>query len=77
MFTPTKEQLEELGFKHSWNIRKPHEWFIVTDSVRIRYFYNSWILETTEFSLIPTLRAYQPQSIEDIQTIIRLLSPNN
>ncbi len=25
MFTPTKQELEELWFKHSWNIRKPYE----------------------------------------------------
>lgn len=83
MITFTKEELEQLGFKHSWNIRKPHEWFIVTDTIRIRYFHIVWsidytltiywLCEVTELWLMPSIRSYIPKTMEDIINIIKII----
>ena len=70
----SKDDLEWIWFKHSWNIRKHNEWSIVTDKVRIRYFDTSWICETTELSLIPTYRQYRPETLEQLKNIVEQLT---
>lgn len=76
MFTPTKKSLEELGFKiiDFWH------WFLAT------YETESWIADIEYNSLDEKwtkyvedkiyLQVFYPDSIEDIQTLIRLLSPH-
>lgn len=76
-FTPTKEQLEELGFKESiwWDM------IYTTIAFQIRAeITQSWSKFTQVMINHMWHTAYQfeiyPSSIEDIQTLIRLLSPN-
>lgn len=72
MFTPTKQQLEELGITWDYIDSMYKIWIIsvilwnyqTTDNQEYRYFIG-WEVE------------FYPESIEDIQTLIRLLSPNN
>lgn len=70
MYTPTKEELEELGFVSQWN----NIWLYVT--------LESWLIthweNTTGFHLedeATTGSEFYPQSLEDIKTLIRLLTP--
>ena len=80
-FTPTKEQLEELWFYeiHEWtdDWREKYIWSYVWNSwskypIYIAYTDNEFELWLTSF-----ISNVYPKSIEDIQTLIRLLSPNN
>ena len=61
MFTPTKKSLEELWFEFIW---KNWRW----------YFNKKWITQITYDNWI---FYYFPQSIEDIQILIKLLTPPN
>ena len=70
MFTPTKEQLEELGFKY-WNVRCQLQIDKPPFDIWLSYWWGFFIQIWDEN------RKVYPQSIEDIQTLIRLLSPNN
>lgn len=64
-YTPTKEELEELGFI---------EWFenkvLRTHSGNIyyEYLYDKWLFGQ---------KMIYPQSLEDIKTLIKLLTPPN
>lgn len=68
MFTPTKEQLEELGFKENsyWS------YYIRLHNILDIYFVieKSWMAIVNKYA-IPVY----PQSIEDIETLIRLFNP--
>lgn len=72
MFTPTKYEIEELWFVSDWM----HDFYSGTYEIFNWYGikYIEWYPECP-FS-IEQYWLY-PQSIEDIQTLIRLLSPNN
>ena len=72
MFTPTKEQLEELWF--TTNIYGTYQltiWEAPFDVILTSYDWTLFI-ELTEHR-----RKIYPQSIEDIQTLIKLLTPPN
>lgn len=69
-FTPTKEQLEELGFSEDsldyypmYTLNKDD--YIVYNTDRKSFWYSVWLL------IVPTY----PQSLEDLKTLIRLLTP--
>ena len=78
MFTPTKEQLEEFGFKESiwWDMKYESDTFNILWDITTWYskftliFLNHMKHRKWEETIYPT-------SFQDIQTLIRLLSPNN
>ena len=77
MYTPTKKELEELGFKFAWNIRKPYEWFIVNDSFRVLYFIDKWKIQITWMSIIPHKETHTIKSIDDLKNLICILTPHD
>jgi len=81
MFTPTKEQLEELGFKfEQWKII---QWLLkLEDHYKKELYYGGYIVYSVPnnqfwLSDFDNNIKIPVQSIEDLQTLIRILSPNN
>ena len=71
MFTPTKKSLEELGFYTN----KSYSYVYISDEVNIYYDpiqNHRWSIFSKKKTIV-----FYPDSIDDIQTLIRLLSPNN
>ena len=69
MFTPTKKELEELGFEidvyYEWKF-----WYAFTKVwpyIEYKWFKNMWKV---------WMRQFYPESLEDIKTLIRLLTPS-
>ena len=69
MFTPTKKQLEEFGFEKNeyWS------YYIKLHNILDIYF----VFEKSWFAIVHkyAIPVY-PQSIEDVETLIRLFNPN-
>lgn len=63
-YTPTKEELEELWFKDRWYI-------FIRKSIRYAISANMWYIGSFEIRY-----QFYPQSLEDIKTLIRLLTPH-
>lgn len=81
MFTPTKEELEELEFKfEQW---KRIEWILkLEDHYKKDVVYGQYIVYSVPnnqfwLSDFDNNIKFPIQSIDDIKTLIRLLSPNN
>ena len=72
MFTPTKEELEELGFKQ-WD----DVYILEHRTFQVEVF--NWWISVSHFVLWrkewKSLPVY-PQSLEDLKTLIRLLTPS-
>lgn len=70
-FTPTKEQLEELGFVpviNDWEI----EWWDYEKDRDLSYFPESeWQQTAYAYNYVD----FYPKSLDDLQTLIRLLTP--
>lgn len=65
MFIPSKEELEELGFEKS--AYSDTFIYIMKKQTCINFFENKWYVWWIQFF---------PQSIEDIKTLTRLLTPH-
>lgn len=78
MFTPTKKSLEELGFKQ-WNFwNYEYQWLHFKVKIEITQSWSKFTQVSLNYMWHQIHQSeFYPQSIEDIQTLIRLLSPNN
>ena len=78
MFTPTKQQLKELGFKQDefWEFKLCIKQDFCSWYIHCEYsFIIKWYIFS--FSIQWAWIVIYPQSIEDIKTLIRLLNHNN
>lgn len=67
IFQPTKQQLEELGFTEKY-----WEYSRVFGSCKLTYVQSSFILWNLDWYM----KQFYLESIDNIKTLIRLLSPN-
>jgi len=74
MFTPTKEELEEL--KKLWfrddSLFVSHwlEYFIENFRIKYWYYWKNW--DIWKYSTV----SFYPRSLSDIETLIRMFNPN-
>ena len=77
MFTPTKQHLEELEFELN------ELWYekYVTSLTFLTYKKNTWLIWTKPLQFMweqdNRFRNFYPQSIDDIKTLIKMLTPPN
>lgn len=76
-FTPTKQQLEELGFELN---ELGYDKF-ATPLIFLTYRQNTWLIWTKPLQFMweqdNHFRNFYPQSIEDLKTLIKILTPPN
>ena len=68
MFTPTKEELEELGFKKD----KDTFFYKITEEDFILYWRDEIFILTIWF----WIKSIYPRSLSDLKTIIEMFKPN-
>lgn len=73
-FSPTKEQLEELGFNIT--AYSSDLWLSINTAIAYTDKYK-WKIIIESWDWIDVSSDFYPQSIEDIQTLIKLLTPPN
>lgn len=73
MFIPSKQELEELGFNEydDWVFTSDDFWWW-RKPYNIKFYDNEWFLWDDLYHLEDMI---YPQSLEDIKTLIRLLTP--
>ena len=75
-FTPTKQELEELGFEwdEMWCAK------FITPITFITYTKNTWLLWTKPIQIMweqdNRFRNFYPRSLSDLKTIIEVFNPN-
>jgi len=76
MYTPTKEELEELGFATPYDTVFHKEYSYISISYEVNIYYDP--IQNHRWSIYSKKRTivFYPTSLQDLETIIEMFKPN-